>query len=280
MRCPGCGYTANHDRATACKLCGAELKSGGGGRHAPARPEAPAPAAEEASGPARGSKAPARAEWTRHMLVRAGGSPMNLEPEKPFCFGRATECEVSIPSSRVSRRHAEIFWKDGKAWIRDLGSQNGTQVNGRPVVGEHQLLDQEEIVVGPFTCTYRAVSGVGSVGLGQKVDMNAPTLANLSDALSGNLSNVGVTELLDSLEWSKKSGTLEVFHPDGEEALLVIQDGAPHHAALGGQTGKAAVHTLLGWTEGLFRFGPEIDPAKPQNLRGETLAGLIASRRR
>lgn len=274
MRCPGCGYTANHDRASNCKLCGAELKAGGSRGHAPARPEASAPEAPAAPAPA----AKARAEWTRHMLVRAGGSPLDLKPNQNFCFGRATECEVSIPSSRVSRRHAEIFWKDGKAWIRDLGSQNGTQVAGRPVMGEHQLADEEEIVVGPFTCTYRAVSGVGSVGLGQKVDMNAPTLANLSDALSGNLANVGVTELLDSLEWSKKSGTLEVFHPDGDEAVVVIEEGAPRHASLGPKSGRAALLGLLGWSEGLFRFGPEVDPARAPNMKGETLSGVIAAR--
>lgn len=270
MRCTGCGYTGNNVRAEKCKLCGTEM---GGG----AKPAHGAPPAAPAAAPLPAGKVPVRGEWTRHMLIRAGGAPLDVPVGQPFTFGRATECQVSIPSQRVSRKHAEIVWKDGKPVLRDLGSQNGTQVNGRPVMGEHALADQDELVVGPFTCTWRQVSGVGSVGLGQRVDGNAPTVAAMGDALSGNLGVVGVAELLDALEWGKKSGTLEVFHPDGEQALLVLEEGAPRHAALGSASGKAAVLALLGWSEGLFRFGAEVDPARAPNLRGETLAQLIAA---
>lgn len=272
MRCTGCGYTGNTARAEKCKLCGTEM-GGGGAKPAHGAPATPTPAAESPTS----AKAPPRGDWTRHMLIRAGGAPLDVLVGKPFTFGRATECQVSIPSQRVSRKHAEIVWKDGKPVLRDLGSQNGTQVNGRPVIGEHALVDQDELVVGPFSCTYRLVSGVGSVGLGQRVDGNAPTVAAMGDSLSGNLGVVGVVELLDALEWGKKSGTLEVFHPDGEQALLVLEQGAPRHAALGSASGTAAVLALLGWSEGLFRFGAEVDPAKAPNLRGETLAQLIAA---
>lgn len=277
MRCPGCGYTGNAGRATNCKLCGSDMTGrGGGGRGAPSEKGA----AAETVGPGSRHQVPKRGDWTRHMLVRPGGAPLDLPVDRTFSFGRATECDLSIPSQRVSRKHAELVWKAGKPWLRDLGSQNGTQVNGRPVMGELELKDNDEIAVGPFTCTYRAVDGAGSVGLGQKVDQHAPTIATIGETLSGTLAAVGLGELLDALEWSKKTGTLEVFHPDGETATLVLEDGRPLHASLGPAAGKAAALKLMGWTDGLFRFSAEVDPAKAPNLRGETLAGLIAAAKR
>lgn len=277
MRCPGCGYTGNNVRAASCKLCGADMA---GGEHAAGgRGSSPAKAATAAEtvGPGSRGQVPKRGDWTRHMLVRPGGAPLDLPVDKTFTFGRATECELSIPSQRVSRKHAEVVWKQGKPWLKDLGSQNGTQVNGRPVTGEVQLKDNDEVTVGPFTCTYRAVDGAGSVGLGQKVDMNAPTIASVGATLSGTLATVGLSELLDALEWSKKTGTLEVFHPDGPTATLVLEEGVPIHASLGTAIGKTAALTMMGWTDGLFRFGAEVDAAKTPNLEGETLQGLLAA---
>jgi EAL domain-containing protein (putative c-di-GMP-specific phosphodiesterase class I) len=48
----------------------------------------------------------------------------------PFLVGRQTEASLSIPSPTVSRRHAELDVVDGQLMLRDLGSTNGTSVNG------------------------------------------------------------------------------------------------------------------------------------------------------
>ena len=67
--------------------------------------------------------------------------------EDPVHIGRSPESELKLSDSTVSRRHAEIV-RDGDVWVlRDLGSSNGTKVNGAPVV-EHVLHDGDEIRVG------------------------------------------------------------------------------------------------------------------------------------
>lgn len=48
-------------------------------------------------------------------------------------IGRSDECDLVIPRSVVSRRHARIFLRDGAVWIEDQGSTNGTWVNGRRI---------------------------------------------------------------------------------------------------------------------------------------------------
>ena len=48
----------------------------------------------------------------------------------PFRIGRRPDLSLTLPSNCVSKEHAEIFARDGQMWVRDLGSTNGTYVNG------------------------------------------------------------------------------------------------------------------------------------------------------
>lgn len=50
-----------------------------------------------------------------------------------FTIGRGEDCAIRLADPEVSRHHAEIFPQDGVWWVRDLGSSNGTLVNGRPI---------------------------------------------------------------------------------------------------------------------------------------------------
>jgi predicted component of type VI protein secretion system len=86
-------------------------------------------------------------------LVVLGGKHPGLEiavhgPE--FLVGRAPEAKLRPNSDMVSRRHCMITVSDGRATIRDLGSRNGTLVNGEKITGEHELRTGEKIKVGPL----------------------------------------------------------------------------------------------------------------------------------
>ncbi len=54
-----------------------------------------------------------------------------LQKEVPVVIGRSSENQIVIRDDRASRRHAEIALRQGAWTVRDLGSRNGTQVNGR-----------------------------------------------------------------------------------------------------------------------------------------------------
>ena len=62
-------------------------------------------------------------------------------------LGRSRECDISISDSNVSRRHAEIVREDADYWMVDLGSTNGTELNGRRVTRE-KLGDGDRITIG------------------------------------------------------------------------------------------------------------------------------------
>lgn len=62
-------------------------------------------------------------------------------------IGRSSDNQIVIRDDRASRRHAEIALREGGWVVRDLGSRNGTQVNERLLVDDHQLVDGDTIVV-------------------------------------------------------------------------------------------------------------------------------------
>jgi pSer/pThr/pTyr-binding forkhead associated (FHA) protein len=66
-------------------------------------------------------------------------------------LGRALDCAVRIPSSSVSRRHCRLSLEDGQLTVADLGSVNGTFLNGELIVGTAAVHEGDELRVGPVT---------------------------------------------------------------------------------------------------------------------------------
>jgi len=87
-------------------------------------------------------------------LVLPGGERMPLTGSAVL-IGRGTDAAVRVTDSSVSRRHAEVR-PAGAGWaIVDLGSTNGTRVNGMPVT-ERTLDDGDVIGVGDATLRFEA----------------------------------------------------------------------------------------------------------------------------
>jgi hypothetical protein len=97
--------------------------------------------------------------------VRAGDGPVgalvlpdgNRIPvgEDPVTIGRLSECDVVLNDTKVSRRHAEVRRDGGEVVVVDLGSTNGTQVNGAGV-RERRLTDGDQVTVGATTLRFEA----------------------------------------------------------------------------------------------------------------------------
>ena len=68
-------------------------------------------------------------------------------------IGRAAECRLVIEDSEVSRHHARLSQVDGKWMIQDLGSTNGTAVNGEELRQPGQLSDADVVTVHTYELT-------------------------------------------------------------------------------------------------------------------------------
>ena len=76
--------------------------------------------------------------------------------EAPITLGRANDCEIVIQDPNVSRRHAEVRREGDEFVVVDLGSTNGTKVNGAVVKRQQQLQDGDEITVGTTRVRFEA----------------------------------------------------------------------------------------------------------------------------
>ncbi len=65
--------------------------------------------------------------------------------QAPCVIGRATECDVVVSMTKISRAHAQIEFIEGVYFISDAGSTNGTFVNGHRISGAHPLQHRDEI---------------------------------------------------------------------------------------------------------------------------------------
>ena len=62
-------------------------------------------------------------------------------------LGRSRECDVRLTDANVSRRHAEVRHEDDDFWVVDLGSTNGTELNGKRV-DRAKLSDGDRLTLG------------------------------------------------------------------------------------------------------------------------------------
>jgi DNA-binding winged helix-turn-helix (wHTH) protein len=74
--------------------------------------------------------------------------------------GRSRDVAIQIDSPGVSRTHSRIVVSSGDATIDDLGSKNGTYLNGTRITAPTALSDGDEIRIGPVIATFRAASAI------------------------------------------------------------------------------------------------------------------------
>jgi pSer/pThr/pTyr-binding forkhead associated (FHA) protein len=91
-----------------------------------------------------------------------------------FLVGRDSSCQLRPASQSVSKRHCVLLLREGRAFVRDLKSTNGTFVNDQPVEGEVELHNDDKLLIGPLAFTVR-IEGAGPGGDGTGVPVDAPT---------------------------------------------------------------------------------------------------------
>ena len=88
-------------------------------------------------------------------LVLPSGQRIALG-DRPVTIGRMSECTVPLNDQNVSRRHAEIRPGRGAYVVNDLGSTNGTMVNGTRIAGEQRLADGDILSFGSTYVRFEA----------------------------------------------------------------------------------------------------------------------------
>ena len=94
---------------------------------------------------------------TAQLMISSGpaeGTSIPLHSGQITTIGRATTNRLVIPDEICSRSHCEVFFDSGIWKLRDLGSRNGTRVNGEPISGDVQLTEGREFQIGNTTIVF------------------------------------------------------------------------------------------------------------------------------
>jgi Protein of unknown function (DUF3662)/FHA domain len=99
-----------------------------------------------------GTRAPRATAW----LTAVEGTRVALTAGDVVSIGRQSDCDLVVNDTNVSRRHAEVRVEEGAAIITDLGSLNGTRVNGKgiPPKSTFELHPGDEIWIGTGRITF------------------------------------------------------------------------------------------------------------------------------
>lgn len=86
-------------------------------------------------------------------------------------MGRNRDLELPLPDLKLSRRHCQVYSKDDLFFVKDLGSTNGTFLNGTRIEGEVELNDFDRIVLGDTEVEFHIVD---KMPLPNAFDASAP----------------------------------------------------------------------------------------------------------
>ncbi len=95
------------------------------------------------------------------QLVAVSEGPNILLDKPVILIGRHQECDIQIPSRKISRRHCCIAQVNGALMVRDLCSTNGIRINGNRV-NEGRLNPGDELTIGSFAYTVQFETGGGA----------------------------------------------------------------------------------------------------------------------
>ncbi|GHE09682.1 FhaA domain-containing protein [Klenkia taihuensis] len=119
----------------------------------PPLPPLPSLRGQEPAGPSVVGRSGQRPGVT-HVLVVDGPGTRHVLGAGSNVIGRGTEADIRLPDTGVSRKHVDVVLEGPVASVQDLGSTNGTLVNGRRV-GRQPLSDGDVIRIGHSVLVYR-----------------------------------------------------------------------------------------------------------------------------
>src|SRR6187431_3444896 len=148
----------------------------------------------------------------RFISGKYQGGEFPLEENREIVIGRSSDLDMVLVEEMVSRRHARILLEDAVISIEDLGSTNGTFVNGEKIQ-KGVLKEGDRILIGTSILkVVPASEGASREGLAEVAARRSRSQRAPEEAprMSGSLEEIPLPDLLQLFGSSRKSGVLVV----------------------------------------------------------------------
>jgi hypothetical protein len=198
---------------------------------------------------------PSRTLALRFISGKYQGGEFPLGAQHEIIVGRSSELDMVLVEDMVSRRHARIECGDDQIVIEDLGSTNGTFVNGEKIK-RATLKEGDRVLIG--TSILKVVSTEPGAPVPRRHEMQSVAQRGQTRSMTGAIDEIPLPDLLQLLGSSKKSGVL-VVRSDDDIGKIFLKKGIVTFATINDVDQVPplkSVYRMLTWTRGSFELGP------------------------
>jgi pSer/pThr/pTyr-binding forkhead associated (FHA) protein len=218
------------------------------------------------------SNRPARSYVLRFISGKYQGGEFPVTLEKPIVVGRSSDLDMVLVEDMVSRKHAKIAMQQDQIWIEDLGSTNGTFVNGEKIK-KARLKEGDRVLIGTSILKLIAADSPPESTSTTDAKRELESVAqqrrtSQARTMSGAIEEVPLPDLLQLFATSKKSGVL-VIRTEDDVGRIYLRKGNIYHAVINDLDEVPATKSLyrmLTWQRGLFDLEPPDERQLPNEV--------------
>ena len=227
------------------------------------------------------------------------GGEFPLRTDREIVVGRSNELDMVLVEDMVSRKHAKITASADAILIQDLGSTNGTFVNGEKIK-KVRLKEGDRILIG--TSIIKLVGVDSSQALSEekarenlRATGQRQNVSGANKPMSGSIDEIPLPDLLQLLSTSRKSGVLSV-RGEGGFGRIYMRKGQVYFASISPASSQGAhrpefaeesydvaprkaMFRILTWTTGSFELEPPDEKSVLEEIQESTEALLMEGMR-
>ncbi len=209
----------------------------------------------------------------RFISGKYQGGEFPIAGDKQILIGRSSDLDMVLVEDMVSRKHARIAMQADQIWIEDLGSTNGTFVNGEKIK-RARLKEGDRVLIG--TSILKLIAGdAPRDGMDAKRELENVAQARRTSqqrTMSGSIEEVPLPDLLQLFGTSKKSGVL-VIRTEDDVGRIYLKKGFIAFAIINDLDDVQplkSLYRMLTWQKGNF----DLDPPEEREFPGEMNASV------
>jgi hypothetical protein len=219
----------------------------------------------------------------RFISGKYQGGEFPLRMEREIVIGRSSDLDMVLVEDMVSRKHAKIGTMGQQIVIQDLGSTNGTFVNGEKVK-KIRLKEGDRILIGTSIIKLVAVNAQDQLSEAEaraRLESNAARRSQQSGQtarpMSGTIEEIPLPDLLQLLSTSRKSGVLSI-RSDAGFGRIYLRKGQIYYSSIDDNFSvkpQKSIYRMLTWTHGTFELEPPDDRQVMEEIQESTEALLM-----